>query len=50
MGFYNECPECNGGVLQPISDTEDRCLNCGYIKKSQQMQKHKSSGQSGVGK
>ena len=33
MSFYNECPECNGAVLEPISDTEDKCPRCGFIKK-----------------
>lgn len=32
MEFYNECPECEGAVMEPITDTMDRCPRCGYEK------------------
>ena len=33
MSRYSECPECEGAIMDAISDTEDKCPRCGYIEK-----------------
>ena len=32
-GFGNVCPECEGALLKPISNTENQCPRCGHIRK-----------------
>ena len=30
MKNYNECPECEGAIMKPITDTLMRCPRCNY--------------------
>lgn len=30
MSLYNECPECNGALMEAITDTLMKCPRCGH--------------------
>jgi len=29
------CPQCEGGLMRPISDTKEKCERCGYEEKDE---------------
>ena len=36
-GCCNICPECEGALMESVSDTRDECPRCGHIEEEEPM-------------